>query len=451
MCGLIAGIGPNAQGAVASAFRRVNHRGIREKIAFGLEWAISHTRLPINGLDECYDMPVHRGNWSVAFVGEVFDFRNGRRGNTYQSDVYFVADTWAEEGPSAFCRFDGFWHIVAYDHSMSRLHVLSDYLAQKPLYYRQDGTAIIGSEPDAVASIAPVHFDEVYFSAISKWGYCPETWRTPYREVTRAVPGSYLIFDQSGLCIHNEVRDQVEPIPMTLGDLREAIEEATRLRAQLSDVPIACLVSGGLDSSIVYSLARKYAEVHPYHVENNEWEDCERVAPNATRLDPNRVTVAQALDYHQEPIDLGSLIPQVALSDAIRESGDERVCLTGDGADELFGGYGRALRYDSQLSDIWHELVAWHLPRLDRVMMRNLIEVRSPFLARRVLAGALALPRRERIQKRVLRHIFRDLLPSKTLTLEKKPLRTKVVERSRESWTRELIRVFRKTRSGFTD
>jgi asparagine synthetase B (glutamine-hydrolysing) len=120
------------------------------------------------------------------------------------------------------------------------------------------------------------------------------------------------------------------------------------------------------------------------------------------------------------------------------------VCLTGDGADEFFGGYGRSQRYDSQASDVWHELVCWHLPRLDRVMMRNRIEVRSPFLARRVAGMALALPRRLRTDKAVLRDLFRNDLPPGVADVPKRPLRMANVEADREGWSLQLIEEFRK-------
>jgi asparagine synthase (glutamine-hydrolysing) len=217
------------------------------------------------------------------------------------------------------------------------------------------------------------------------------------------------------------------------------------LRVTSADVPVAALVSGGLDSAIVYTLAKRFGTVHPYHVDNGEVEQAAVVlqGDQYTFLKSDAVPTRKALRYMQEPVDLGSLKPQVALSDSVGASGGERVCLTGDGADELFGGYGRARRYDSQASDIWHELVCWHLPRLDRVMMRNQIEVRSPFLARPVLAAALALPYSERCGKQVLRNLFRTELPRGIADVAKRPLRTKEVEVDREANSKKLVDEFR--------
>ena len=207
-----------------------------------------------------------------------------------------------------------------------------------------------------------------------------------------------------------------------------------------SDVPVACLVSGGLDSAIVYRLAQRYGDVIPYHVENDETAWAQKVVGSrgARVVRDEWASLDRALAYMQEPVDLGSLMGQHNV----------RVALTGDGADEFFGGYGRAQRYDSQWSDVYHELVAWHLPRLDRVMMRNKIEVRSPFLSRTVAQIALGLPRELRTGKKILRDLFRDELGSELADQPKRPLRTQDVEKDREGWSRSLVAQFRKTRWG---
>jgi asparagine synthetase B (glutamine-hydrolysing) len=140
----------------------------------------------------------------------------------------------------------------------------------------------------------------------------------------------------------------------------------------------------------------------------------------------------------QEPIDLGSLKAQVALAQVVPET----VCLTGDGADEAFGGYSRAMHYDSQASDMFHELPCWHLPRLDRVMMRHRIEVRSPFLARKVVQIAVGLPRPLRMGKKILRDLFRDDLPPGIADQAKKPLRP--VRFNREENSKIMVDEFRR-------
>ena len=421
MCGIVADL----RGPIPEAARRIiDRRGTRSSQV----GPIYHRRLPIVGLDASNDQPMRRGNWIVAFVGEVLDFRERDRG--YECDAELVADLWNDVGPHALADRDGFWHVVAYDGSSHLLHLMCDYLAQKPLYYRTDFGAC-ASEPVACARLDHADPDEVYLSAVMKWGYCPEPWRTPFKQVRRVLPGQHVVLNERGQ-MHQDIVDPLVPLYIPPSEIKVEIEAAVRRRVESSDVPVACLLSGGLDSSIVYTLARRYGRVHPYYVAGDEDDLFEESMVRLVAQDPvdkvrwTDVEVTDAVGIMQEPIDLGSLVPQCALSGVVSEA----VCLTGDGADELFGGYSRAQDYDSQQSDIFHELVCWHLPRLDRVMMNNLTEVRSPFLARRVVQAALGLPRELRINKSILRDLFMEDLPAEVLYQKKKPLRTDASRRN---------------------
>lgn len=444
MCGVTAAVGEESGRLVREALTRMMHRGIRSSVVdLPGGCSMGHVRLPIVGVGEENDQPVREGRWTLAFVGEVLDFRSY---TSDSCDVGLVARTWASEGPGGFRSFDGFWSVVAWDGE--ELHAMVDYLSQKPLYVRED-VGLVASEPAVAASVAPVTIDPIYLSAVVKWGYCPETWRTPYREVRRMRPGEHVVLRIGGRASWRVV-DELAGVQSSSPeqDLRGSVEEAVRLRIQSSDVPVACLLSGGLDSSIVRLLAGRYGDVRSYHVENGELDRCLRVDPAAQVVgeiewDP---TTSEQLDWMQEPIDLGSLVPQMKLSRTVANLGGERVCLTGDGADEFLGGYGRAERYDSQASDVWHELVAWHLPKLDRIMMRNRIEVRSPFLARRVAGLCLGLPRDLRIRKSILRSAFRGSIPEDILERPKVPLRTESVGGDREGRSITLVKEFVKCR-----
>jgi asparagine synthase (glutamine-hydrolysing) len=431
MCGVVI-----SRHVFKKAMDRIHHRGTRCTSMETKKGWIAHSRLPIVGLGFEYDQPVNVDQWTMAFVGQLLDFRD--RDPKAECDLGLVIDTFIESGPAGFQGFDGFWSVVAIDNITGDLWFFTDFLGIKPLYYRTD-VQIAASEPDAVLVAGPVTLDEVYLSSVIKFGYCPETWRTPYNEVRKTRPGECIVYTEKGE-LQSTITDPLHPIGGL--DLKSEIKEAVRRRVVSSDVPVAALVSGGVDSSIVYTLAQRYGEVEPYHVLNNETENLLKVAPDAITLGFDEVSLDQALAYMQEPIDLGSLLPQVALSDALADR--ETVCLTGDGADEFFGGYGRASRYDSQQSDVFHELVAWHLPRLDRVMMRNRVEVRSPFLARRVAQAALALPWLLRRDKNHLRDLFRDDLPPGVADTPKKALRTPIITVEREANSARLVELFRR-------
>lgn len=376
MCGIVASL----ETPLEKPLEDILSRGIRHTHVNG----IIHRRLPIRDLSRDYDQPIVYRGWTISFVGEFFNI-----GTTHELQ-YVAQNLIGQDGgiaPSVFHELqqDGFWAVVAQNPAKDELHLIADYLAQKPLYYRED-IASCASEITPLKHYFPVTPDNIYLSATKKWGYSPETHRTPWNEIKRVLPGEYVILRPN----RPPLKRIVDPLfqrALPANSLKQAIITATHLRAEESDVSVSLLLSTGLDSNIIGS-----------------------ILPNARRVSAPEYFEAPKSEYDfQEPINLGSLDTQNYLADQV----DTTVVITGDGADELFGGYRRTLEYDSQGSDIFHELVGFHLSKLDRVHANRLQEVRTPFLARDVVQAALALPYDLRKNKRILRELwpeFKDLL-----------------------------------------
>lgn len=436
MCGVVAALGDRD---LSKPLELLSHRGIRSSIKETESGVVGHVRLPIVGVGGDHDQPMQRGPWTIGFVGELLDFRETDPG--MECDAELVADLWRDNGPEAFRQRDGFWGIAAIHETTGTVHAFTDYLGQKPMYYRQDELAV-GSEIDCLIPFGPVTLDHIYLSACIKWGYCPDLTRTPYCEIKHVLPGEHVSMGADGY-FDRRIADPIGAMPFQ-GERRiyDEIESAVKRRVQSADVDVACLLSGGLDSSIVYTLAARYGNVKPYCAitksDNSDLFAALKIYGGVQSIIYDDVDIPTAMKIMQEPIDLGSLRPQVALSNAI----PQYVCLTGDGADELFGGYSRGQRYDSQYSDVFQELPAWHLPRLDRVMMRNKIEVRSPFLARGVVKYALGLPHLMRQDKNFLRSLFRNDLPKDVVEAPKKALRTQEIATDREYYSKMLVSMF---------
>lgn len=401
---------------------------------------LGHVRLPIQGREEDGAQPIPLGSGAGVFVGEVLNYKELYRDP--ECDSPYAVSEWLTDS-SASRNWEGFWSIATVN-SIGTLSAGVDYLAQKPLYWDMS-SGVIASELRAILSAAPrPPLNQVFLSNVRKWGYDPQGG-TPYMGVFRISPGTNIIFGprslEPSISVHDRIN--VEPwspfLPMSI---REHIERAVQHRL-VADVPIGVLCSGGLDSTIVAMLAaRTGVPITVFHVENDESEyfDLIRWPHNVevryVRLDS--VNPLDAMLATEEPVDLGSVVPQYALGKAVHEAGF-RVCLTGDGADELFGGYGRAARYDSQSSDVFCELVHYHLPRLDKTMMAHAVELRSPFLSRTVVRRALSVPWERRRSKELLKELFRDIVPAAIIEREKRPLKTRAIREDPEIYRNTLV------------
>jgi asparagine synthetase B (glutamine-hydrolysing) len=128
--------------------------------------------------------------------------------------------------------------------------------------------------------------------------------------------------------------------------------------------------------------------------------------------------VKQAMYHYEHPLDYGSFIPNYLL---FKEATNSMV-LTGDGADELFGGYERAQLEDTFMFDIM-ELQYYHNIRLDRMSMAWTKEARSPLMSMPLARIARRLGKHLRTNKHILRQLYKDKLPTTVTTQKKKPLR----------------------------
>jgi asparagine synthase (glutamine-hydrolysing) len=383
----------------------------------------------------------------MGFVGEVFNFRDFDP--EASSDVEVLMETWDSDGLNIFPLFDGFWACIIHDLMEDVVHVVTDPLGKKPLYIHA-ASCSISSEIKALIEVAGIdariEFDELYFSSVQKWGYHVGD-ETPIKGILKIRPSTHLVI-RDGRIVYGEKYVAVKPRKV---DLRNAIEVSVSNR-MVSDVPVACLLSGGLDSSIVFKLMLRHRQDFTViHVDNGEEEFLNYldIPSSVTVIKVPKIddavsieTLKQIVLANESPSDLGSMIPQYRMSKALKKNGIH-VVMTGDGADELFGGYRRSQEYDSQWSDVFQELVYYHLPRLDKLSMAHTVELRSPFLSLPVVEAALALPYGSRIDKNGLKSVFTDIIPAPILARPKLPLKSPQVKNLGLEWVRHLCNVYK--------
>lgn len=394
-------------------------------------WALGHVRLAIQTDENFGAQPFDHTDEAFAFVGEVF-----------ARDLVPLADGFEEEAVLTqalrspylrdFMRLDGFWSIAEIRDNQSA-RVLTDHLGVKPVYYWAQHNIFCSEIAPMFQLTQAPEFDEVYLANCIKFGY-DYSGRTPWKGITQVAPGTAMVYNRGLDTFEATTYWDWRRVPLFRPEwptrgfaerLHRLLTQVTLTRASaVRHRTMGLLLSGGLDSSIVYSILRENGlleDVKVFSVENGETE----FLPPGVEFLPMydaELWVEQAVETMQAPLDLGSLFPQMRLASTLGQRGI-RVCMTGDGADELFGGYSRSADYDSQASDVFCELPYYHLPRLDRVHMRATTEIRSPFLSPSIVAFALHLPRAERTGKKILKEAFRGRVPDNIIDRPKHPLK----------------------------
>ena len=316
--------------------------------------------------------PITNEDGSVVVVlnGEIYNFIELRkwlssRGHRFstQSDTEVLVHLYEEHGKDMLPKLNGMFAFAIWDKHRRSLFVARDRMGVKPLYYAHIGSRwIFASELKALLT-QPDFNQELDLDAIADFlrlSYIPRE-RTPYLASRRLLPGHYLLVD--GNKFENRAWWNLGECALAGSENSESIEEkvklafddSVRLRMR-SDVPVASFLSGGLDSSLVTATAQRLSRtpIQSFTVgfEHTEFDETPyaRSLANHVHTDHRELSVKvqdavehlpKLLWHMDEPLGDSSIIPNYLISRFAAQ--EVKVCLSGLGGDELFGGYSRYL------------------------------------------------------------------------------------------------------------
>jgi asparagine synthase (glutamine-hydrolysing) len=364
ICGLVSSNGRVDPDRVGAMSRTLVHRGPDSSGEFSEDGvAFAARRLSIIDL-ETGDQPIANEDGTIHVVqnGEIYNYRELRRelersGHRFRThgDTEVLLHLYEEHGDRFAERLRGMFAIAIWDGPRRRLLLARDRFGIKPLYYREAGGELgFASE---LRALPRGEIDLDALEAFLAFNSIPAPL-TIFREIRKLPAGNLLVWEGGRARLERFAR----PAPVPAGDIRddEEVELVEELRARLrdsvrahlvSDVPVGVLLSGGVDSALLAALAAEESgePLRTFSIgfeerSFDELADARRVAERyGTQhrelvLRPDAALLLPALaDAFDEPFADSSALPTYLVSQLA--AGDVKVALSGEGGDELFGGY----------------------------------------------------------------------------------------------------------------
>lgn len=356
---------------------------------------LAHTRLSILDCSEAAHQPMrHRsGSWWLSYNGEIFNHRQIRAELApapYRStgDTETLLELLHQRGVGGIRRCNGLFALAALDVSGRKLHLVRDRFGVKPLYLATlpDGTVAFASELRVLfaAGVPRRTRHDVLLQAVAGWANGAPTL---VAGVNHVLPGTLTTIDLASMRVDThewfttaELVDArtasrlaaVSP-DQAADELECTLRDSVQLRL-LSDVPVGTMCSGGVDSSVITALAAASApDVRAYNVSVADAPEVDE-GPWATAVarhlgielrtvrmtgDDWRAGLVRAVRHVEYPLTHESSVPMAALAELARGDG-VKVLLSGEGADELLGGYeylhNRAYRDFAHRRQRWESL-----------------------------------------------------------------------------------------------
>lgn len=350
----------------------IRHRGPDEfGIYKGGDIGLGHARLSIIDI-EGGQQPIHnedRTVW-VVFNGEIFNYIELRedllkKGHKFytKTDTEALVHLYEEKGPGFLNELNGQFAFAIWDCKARRLMLARDRLGIRPLFYTTvDGSLLFASEIKSIFADRRVRreidaygLDQLF----TFWAAMPP--QSVFKNILELPPAHYLIAEKGGITVkryweldfysYREGADAVNE--ERLGEqLLDLLKDSIKLRLR-ADVPVACYLSGGLDSSLVTALAKKYFKnkLQTFSVNfsdrNFDEGNFQRLAAEHIGTEHKMITcdyasigkiMPQVVWHAEKPLIRTAPAPLFLLSRLVRKN-HIKVVLTGEGADEMLAGY----------------------------------------------------------------------------------------------------------------
>lgn len=404
MCGIVAIIGSHNN--IEKALGKIRHRGLdATNFLCSDNVAIGFNRLSINDTSEKGMQPFEFGNLIGVFNGEIFNADELRRTfdlkTNSKSDMEIVLPLFEKLGRSIIHKLDGFYSGIIYNKKTKQVFLLRDYIGKKPLFFgKANMDLFIVSELKAIDLI-----------------------------------DDFLIVPKGFSELKDEKIDLIEKheIPFVSKEkLKETLVEAVKKRICENEKQLGVFLSGGIDSSIIASIVSQYTDNVTYYTLGNT-DDFNFVNLLSKRLGiatkikkvelPKPYELPELIEkivYHTEsynPSIVSNGLATYLLSSAAHKD-NLNVVLSGEGADELFCGYPLSKdknKWFEKRVELIENMHFTELRRLDLASMAHTIEIRCPFLDKKVYSISNDCKASDLIGdfqgKQILRKTFKDDLP----------------------------------------
>lgn len=372
ICGIVSSGARPQRTTLEKMLARLRHRGPEASgLLLDRRAALGHSRLAIiDTLGGGQPLANEDETLWLSFNGEIFNYRElaeqlralGHRFRT-ASDSEVIVHAWEQWGSGCLTRFNGQWAFALWDTRSERLVLARDPVGICPLFFTElpdrflfasQVTALL-ADPGVPRELDPEGVDEVF----SYWSTVAP--RTVFRGIHQLPPGHWAVLDADGLRMERYWANDFpaagteasQDIVENAEGLRARIVQASRLRFQRSDVPVGAYLSGGIDSSVIAAVLNQYTDAplstFSLRFADAEFDETDHQRQMARRLgtEHHEIVVSQRdiADIFPATVDQAETIllrsapaPLMLLSELVHREGF-KVVVTGEGADEVLGGY----------------------------------------------------------------------------------------------------------------